>query len=183
MLDKIIQSRKSAKRFNSKKPDWRQIIECIDSMRFAPMAGNIFSLKFILIDDKAKIQKLADAAEQKFIGDAHYVVAVCTNPKRTNLSYEERADLYLRQQAGAAIQNFLLKITEAGLDTCWIGHFYEEKVKHILNIPDDIKVEAFFPIGYEYKKTALKRKTELNSHLHFNEYGNKKMNPPKKLNV
>ena len=183
MIDKIIQSRKSVKRFNSKKPDWRNIIECIDTMRFAPMAGNIFSLKFILIDDKKIIQEMAEAAEQPFIGNAHYIVAVCTNPSKTKMSYEERADIYLKQQAGAAIQNFLLKLTEHGLDTCWIGHFYEEKIKHLLKVPDDIHVEAFFPIGYEYKKTALKRKTELNSHLYFNEYNNKKMNPPKKINV
>ena len=181
MLNKIMVARKSVKKFNSKKPDWRRIIECIDSMRFAPMAGNNFSLKFILIDDLEKIQKIAEASEQQFIGTAHYVVAVCTNPKRTKIAYGKRAEMYLKQQAGAAIQNFLLKITESGLGTCWIGHFYEEKVKHILNIPEDIQIEALFPIGYEYKKTPPKRKIELDRVLYFNKYNNKKMNPPKKM--
>ena len=183
MLDKIIKARKSVKKFSSKKPDWRLIIECIDSMRFAPMAGNNFSLKFILVDEKEKIQKIATASEQPFISKAHYLVAVCTNSKRTKLSFDEKAETYLNQQAGAAIQNFLLKITESGLSTCWIGHFYEEKVKHILDIPEDIKVEALFPIGYEYKKTLRKRKIELDNIIYFNKYKNKKMNPPKKLSA
>jgi len=58
-FDKLIKSRKSVKKFKDKKPDWRDIIECIDSARYAPMAGNDFTLKFILIDDKEKIQRLS----------------------------------------------------------------------------------------------------------------------------
>ena len=57
-LDKVIHSRKSTKKFGDKKPDWRDIIECIDAMRYAPMAGGNFSLKFILVADKEKITKV-----------------------------------------------------------------------------------------------------------------------------
>ncbi len=61
-LDKAIKSRKSVKKFKDKKPDWRDIIEVIDSMRYAPMAGNNFSLKFILVDNKEKIKKISKSA-------------------------------------------------------------------------------------------------------------------------
>jgi len=157
-IDKAIQNRHSVRRFTSKKPDWRDIIECIDSARYAPMAGNIFSLKFIVVSDKEKIQKLADAAQQHFIAQAHYVVVVCTNPSRTINSYEEQGKKFCRQQAGAAIQNFLLKIQEAKLATCWVGHFVEEQVKEALQIQEDINVEAIFPIGYELGKTQKQEK-------------------------
>jgi len=40
-LDKAIKSRRSIRRYSAQKPDWRDIIECIDSMRYAPKAGNI----------------------------------------------------------------------------------------------------------------------------------------------
>ena len=172
-LDKAIQSRKSVKKFSKKKPDWRKIIEAIDSARYSPMAGNIFSLKFILVSDKEKIQQLSKASEQEFIADAQYVVVVCSNPSRTLNAYEERGENYLRQQTGAAIQNFLLKLEDFGLATCWIGHFVDDKVKNILKIPKDVNVEAFFPIGYESKaaKTKQKRKIELDRVLFFEEYG------------
>ena len=183
MIDRIIQSRKSVKKFNSKTPDWRTIIECIDSMRFAPMAGNNFSLKFILVDDKEKIIKMARASEQQFIEAAQYVVVVCSVTSRTKLAFEDRAERYLRQQAGAAIENFLLKITESGLSTCWIGHFQDKKIKETLDIPEEVEVEALFPIGYEYKKNPLKHKPDLDNLLYFNKYKNKRMNPPKGLDV
>jgi len=180
-LDNIIHNRRSVRKFKSKKPDWRTIIECIDSMRYAPMAGNNFSLKFILVDDEEKIQKMAKAAQQDFVADAKYVVVVCTTPMRTKISYEERGENYLKQQAGAAIQNFLLKITESGLSTCWVGHFVDEQIKNILNIPKDIQVEALFPIGYPLKKPESKRIIELDNALYFNKYGNKKMNEIPKI--
>lgn len=186
-LNKTIQSRKSVRKFATKKPDWRTIIECIDAARFAPMAGNNYTLKFILIDDKKTIQKLADAAQQPFIAQAHYVVVACTNPTRTVNLFKKRGEIYCRQQAGAAIQNFLLKIQETGLSTCWIGHFVDHLIKKELKIPENINVEAFFPIGYETKvkgqKSRKKPKVELDRILYFHKYDNKKMNGPKTLDV
>lgn len=183
-LGKAIKERHSVRKFSSKKPDWKDIINCLDYARYAPMAGNNFTLKFILVSDKEKIQKLADASQQPFITQAHYVVVACSDKKRPTNLYEKRGEIYLRQQAGAAIQNFLLKIHEEGLATCWIGHFVEEIVKRELNIPADSQVEALFPIGYEYEKPATKKsKIDLESIIRFNDYKTKKLNPEKKIDV
>ena len=182
-LNKAIQFRKSVRKFNSKKPDWRDIIECLDAARYAPMAGGNYTLKFILIDDKKTIQKLADAAQQSFISQAQYVIVACTNSSRTINAYEEKGEKYCRQQAGAAIQNFLLKIQEKELATCWIGQFVDDLVKRAISAPENIDVEALFPIGYEYKKEKPKRKIDMDRILYFQKYGNKKMKNPKKLDV
>jgi nitroreductase len=182
-LDKIIHARRSIRKFKSTKPDWREIIECIDSMRYAPMAGNNYSLKFILIDDEKKINELAKASQQDFVANVKYVVVVCTTPSRTEIAFGERANNYLKQQAGAAMQNFLLKLTEARLATCWVGHFVDDEIKDILDIPKEIHVEALFPIGYAFEKPKEKRVIELDAVLYFNKYGNKKMNNPVKLSA
>ncbi|MBP6856812.1 nitroreductase family protein [Candidatus Pacearchaeota archaeon] len=182
-VERLIKARRSIRKFKSSKPDWREIIECIDSTRYAPMAGNNFSLKFILVEDGEKIQKLAEAAQQNFITKAKYVIVVCTTPGRTETAYGERGSKYLKQQAGAAIQNLLLKLTECKLATCWVGHFVDEQVKDILDIPDEIDVEAMFPIGYPYEKPKEKRYIELDSILYFNKYGNKRMEEESKLSA
>jgi len=152
-------------------------------MKYAPVAGGNFSLKFILVDDFEKIQKIAKASEQEFVGTAKYLVVVCSDKNRTKTLYEDRAKRYLHQQAGAAIQNFLLKITEAGLATCWVGHFYDDRIKRILRIPEEIEVEAIFPIGYANEKPKKKEEINLDNKFFFNEYGNKKMQPPAKQDV
>ena len=91
-LDKTIKERKSVRDYTSKTPDWRKIIECIDSMRLAPMAGNIFSLKFILVSDSQKIQKLAEASQQDFVAQSQYVVVVCTDKKMILNEYGKVAE-------------------------------------------------------------------------------------------
>jgi nitroreductase len=180
-LDKAIQLRKSIRNFQRKKPDWRDIIECIDACRYAPMAGGIFTPKFILVDEKEKINKIAEAAQQGFISKAHYVLVVCSKIQKTVDSYGKRGEIYSRQQAGAAIQNFLLKIEEKNLSTCWVGQFVESQVKRILQISDDIQIEAVFPIGYAFPsdKKRKKRKIDFDNVLYFHKYGNKRMEIPR----
>ena len=180
-LDKAITSRKSVREYTSKKPDWRKIIEAIDAARYAPMAGNNFTLKFILIDDTEKINSIAESCQQNFISKAKYVVAVYTNPKLPTTAYGKKEGMkYNHQQAGAAIQNFLLKLEQSKLATCWVGYFVESQIKKLLEIPEDNILEAIFPIGYENDKPKKKRmKVDIDKILYFGKHGNKKMNPVK----
>src|SRR3990172_5883249 len=183
-LMRAVKSRHSVKKFKEKKPDWRDIIDAIDAARYAPMAGSNYSLKFILVSNKEKIQRLADASQQPFVGKVHYVVVVCSNSSRTTNAYGKRGEVYVRQQAGAAVQNFLLKLEELGLSTSWVDHFVEEEIKTLLKIPDHIQVEALFPIGYEFeKKYTRKEKIDLDNILYFDEYDNNKMKSPKEMDV
>lgn len=184
-LDKAIQSRKSVKKFKDKKPDWRDIIECIDATRFAPMAGNIYTPRFIIVSDPKKIQKLADASQQSFVAQAKYVVVMCSAIDKTVASYEQRGEIYSRQQAGAAIQIFLMKIQEKGLATTWVGHFIEYLVKETLKIPEKINVEAIFPIGYELPEKGAKKRQhiDLDRILSFDEYKHHQMRKMPSINV
>ena len=183
-LNKAIHSRRSVKKFSSQKPDWRDIIEAIDSVRYAPMAGGNYSLRFILVDNKEKIIKIADSAQQDFIKKVDFIVVACSKPSRTINSYGKDGEVYFRQQAGAAIENFLLSVQNYGLGTCWIGHFVESEVKKLLAIPDDVHVEALFPIGYEFKKPRTKKvPIDLDKILYFNKYGDKKMVPAKRFDA
>lgn len=173
-LDKAIEKRHCVRKFNpKKKPDWRNIIECIDAARYAPMAGGNYTLKFILIDEEEKIKKIAEAAQQDFIATAPFVVVVCSNPSRPVNLYGKKGECYAKHQAGAAMENFFLKIVEFGLSTCWVGHFVEEQIKKELNIPEDVNIDAVFPIGYEYEKPRTRKaKIDLDRILYFNKYGN-----------
>lgn len=183
-LNKAIKQRHSVRKFKSAKPDWREIIECIDASRYAPMAGNNFTLKFILITDKDKIQKIADASQQNFVGQVHCIVIACSSPSRTINAYEERGKKFVKQQAGAAIENFLLAIEEKNLATCWVGYFDERLIKEELKIPEDIEIEAVFPLGYELEKPRTRKvKIDLNNILYFDVYGNKRMKKIKKMDV
>jgi nitroreductase len=174
-LDKAIQTRRSIRSFKDKKPNWRDIIEAIETTTYAPMAGNIFSLRFMVITDDKLIQRIAAWSEQDFIAQTEYLVLFITRQDVVTNTFGEKGKDYAKQQAGAAIQNFLLKITDLKLATCWIGHFNEKRIKEMLQIPEDRIIEAIFPIGYSKEKLKPKNKKELFDKIFFNKWNHKTM--------
>lgn len=184
-LKKAIETRRSIRKYKSKNPNWRTIIECIDSARYAPMAGNIFSLNFILIDDERIIKEIAKSSFQEFIAEAKYLMVFISNKGKTENSFQDRSEKYLKQQAGAAIQNFLLRLEEEGLSTCWIGLFDDDKIKSLLSIPDKHEIEAIFPIGYAAEKPKPRHSgfRDINGYLFFNKFKNKRMKTDNAISV
>ncbi len=182
-FDDVISKRCSIRKYGTKKVSFNDVSKIIDVSRFAPCAGNIHTVRLVVVDDKDKKAELAEASlEQYFIADASYIIVVCSDTSHLARSYSEQADKYSRQQAGAAIENMLLKICELGLASCWIGAFDEEKVREALNIPNHIHVEALLPIAYcsnAYKPTKSK-KPDAKFITFFDKWGKTVQKPPKK---
>jgi nitroreductase len=174
-LNEAIKERRSIKRFSKKKPNWKIIMECLDATRFTPLAANMPTLRWVWVEDSEQIKKIAEATQQPFVGSAPFLLVAITNSEKTVSAFEKRGEMYVKQQTGAAIQNFLLKITEKGLATCWIGHFVDGMVKSALGVPKEWDVEAIFPIGYEEGKPPKRRKKpDLDRMMYFYKFGNRR---------
>jgi len=157
----ILEQRHCCRKFSRKDVGQHKIVSIIEAATLAPSAGNIFSVRIILVKDQEKKNKLAEAAlNQLFIAEAPYILVVCSDPSQVVASYGKRGEMYTAQQAGAAIENMFLKITDLELDTCWIGAFDENAVKRILAIPNHVKVEAMMPIGKGEEEISLKKRIE-----------------------
>jgi len=177
-LNDAIKKRRSVTRYLKKKPDWRKVVRSIDATRYAPNADNLFAMKFILISNEETINKFFDATQQDFVSKAKYLVVAVSDDTKLVAHYKERGARYSALQAGAAIQNFLLELTEQGLVTKWVKYFYDEKVKEILGIPEHLIVEGLFPIGLETKiKTGAEVLTALENIVFFEKWGEKNMDP------
>ena len=163
-----------------------KLIEVCETVRFAPMAGNIYTIKLIIVSDKKIKQELAEAAlGQEFLARASYVIVVCSDLNQLKRSYGKRGEKYGRQQAGAAIENMLLKAADLGLGTCWVGAFDENSVKRILKIPDNdnsnIQVEALLPLSNPFTKAKAKKKPDLKLITYFEKWGQETSKPIKKV--
>lgn len=176
----MLEKRRSIRSYSIKKVAFKDIIAVCEAALSAPVAGNIYTIKLILVSDKKKKQELAEAAiDQEFIAEAHYVIAVCSDISQLLRSYSERGKTYARQQAGAAIENMLLKATSLGLACCWVGAFDENAVKRILGVPEEIQVEALLPIAYARGKAKEKVRPDLKRVLNFERWGIKTTKPRK----
>lgn len=174
-LNEAIKKRCSIRNYRLKKPKPEIIIKAIESANLAPSPGNLDLLKWIIVEDSEKISKIAEACQQEFIKKSQIIVVFCSNPKKAEPIYEDRTDKYVKQHAGAAIENFLLKITELGLATCWIGAFVDDSIKNILKIPENIEVEAIFSIGYQASldHTKQKPKKSIFERVFFEKWNNR----------
>jgi len=173
-FEEVIKKRASIRKYSNKKPNVELAIAAIESAHVAPTPGNLQLLKYLIVQDKDKIRQIAEACQQQFISQAQIIVVVCSDSKQADKMYDKRAEKYIKQHAGAAIENFLLTITDLGLASCWIGAFSEYTVRTALNIPENIGIEAILPVAYESKTshTSQKKRTPLVGKIYFESYGN-----------
>ena len=175
-FDKVLDSRHSTRSFKDYKTGKKDVFAVLEAALKAPMAANVCTLKFVLVDEKDKVSIVAESCpENEFIGKVSHLIVVCSNLKQAKSLFGEKAEHYAAQQAGAAIENMLLKIADLGLASCWIGGFDESAVKRILKIPGEYRVEAIIPIGKELKKPGKKRKSNLKGLVRFNDFEEKKV--------
>jgi len=171
-FNSILENRHCVRHFKTKSLiNFKQIAEILDAVRYSPMAGGIFTLRLIVVDDAKKKAKIADAClGQAFVAEAPYVVVVCSDMAQIEKSYGKSAKAFAKQQAGAAIENMFLKATEMKIGTCWVGAFDENPIKRELDLPESFKVEAVLPFGYEMGKQEKKEKIELKLIVRFNTW-------------
>lgn len=161
-VDKAIKERHSVRKYKDTKVRDSDITKILNAGRLAPAAGNVHTIRFILVKDIETKKKLAKASySQHFIAEAPYVIVICSDIKRIKHAYGPRGLVYSRQQAGAAIENMLLKATSLKLTSCWTGAFNNANIKKILKIPAEIQLEALLPIGYSDSRKVERKKYEL----------------------
>lgn len=157
-FDSVINKRKSVRSFRGKRASWKDVVEAIDAALQAPFAGNHNNLKFLSVEDPSSIAQIAKLCEQLWINESGFLVIVCSDDRHLENLFGERGRIYSRQQAGAAIENLLLKLTDLGLAGCWVGSYPDEIIRQLLKIPAHIQIEAIIPIGYE--KSGVKQKSK-----------------------
>ena len=119
--------------------------QLLEAARLAPSWANRQCWKYIIVNDKEKIKKLAAGIINSWMKNVKIVIVACADPKKSGS--KNGMDYYLVDVA-ISMEHLVLAATNLGLGTCWIGGFDEVKVKKILNIPEKIRVVAMTPVGY-----------------------------------
>ena len=144
-----IKKRYSVRSYQDRAVETEKLDSILEAARLAPSASNRQEWRFIVVRDKNVRQRLMQAAkDQAFVGQAPVVIACCAKTDSHVMTCGQQC---YPIDVTIAIEHMALKATEEGLGTCWIGAFYEDKVKEILGIPQDIRVVALLVLGYPVK--------------------------------
>jgi SagB-type dehydrogenase family enzyme len=104
------------------------------------------ALKEITTGDKRS--DLTNAAlKQESILKAPAVIVLSAVYERTRVKYGDRGDRYVHMEIGFAAQNIYLQAEALELGTVFIGAFYDESVKKILEIPEEEQPLGIMPLG------------------------------------
>ncbi len=163
-LMEAIKTRRSVRRYKSVPVPESLLKDVLNAARLAPSACNSQPWKFVVARDEETKLKLAAASNgQKFIAQAPIILVACGIPDDAFPT----AGGYMSSHVidvSIAVDHLTLAAQAAGLGTCWIASFKEDKVREILGIPEDVRVVALTPLGFPDEmpeRTPRKRIEEL----------------------
>lgn len=144
-----IKKRYSVRSYQDRAVETEKLESILEAARLAPSASNRQEWRFVVVRDRNIRQRLMQAAkDQAFVGQSPVVIACCA---KTDGHVMTCGQMCYPIDVAIAIEHMALKATEEGLGTCWVGAFYEDKVKEILGIPQDIRVVELIALGYPVK--------------------------------
>lgn len=143
----IIKTRKSVRSYSDVKDlTTADLSKILEAARLAPSAKNIQEWKYIVIRDKNIIKELVPACkDQKFISGASVVVVGCSDQTDYVMTCGQNA---YTVDLAISMEHMALMAAELGIGSCWIGAFYEDRVKELLNIPNKVRVVSLLTLGY-----------------------------------
>jgi len=162
MVLEAIKKRQSVRSYQDKEITEEILQQILEAGRLAPSASNKQNWKFIVVKDEDLRKKLVPACKnQGSVGEAPVVIAGCaTDPDYVMTCGEHSYSIDL----AIALDHMSLEAASLRLGTCWIGAFYQDQVKEILGVPEDVRIVSLMPLGHPKKlgsKTGRKPLSEI----------------------
>ncbi len=140
-----IEKRYSARRFEDRQVEPEKLGRLLEAARLAPSAKNLQEWRFVVVQDEETRARLAEAAFQRFVGNAPTILVCCADSD----GYVMRCGLPSYPiDVAIAIDHITLAAVALDLGTCWIGKFDPDKIRDILGIPERVHIVELLLVGY-----------------------------------
>ena len=162
-----IRSRYSCRHYEAKPVEQSKLRIVLEAARQAPSAKNLQDWRFVVVTDQETRKKLATAANnQTFLEDAGAIIVACTVSDHVMRCGQAIGPI----DVSIAIEHMCLQATELGLATCWIGSFYPDKVRSVVDIPGHINIIELLALGYPDDAPKEHRREPLESMVSFEKW-------------
>jgi len=142
----LIHARQSVRAYQPTPVPEDKLQALLEAANRAPSAGNFQAFEIYIVSDPKQRQALAAATfDQKFVEQAPLSLVFCMHPARCQYQPPE---LYALQDTTIACTFAMLKVTDLGLASCWVGAFAAEKLARALALPKHVTPVAVLAIGY-----------------------------------
>lgn len=159
-LENLLEWRRTYRKFDENKLiSKNDIDDILNSIKFASCANNRQYLRFISVENKAKVLEIFEntkwaASLPNNIGRPKegerpvYFIAI--------LSDEEKKLRFNGIDEGLVISNLTLLAAEKGIGSCIIGSVNDKKMREILNYENNYSCDLVVAFGYPKVKSTIK---------------------------
>lgn len=152
----LVQKRQSVRGYLPQPVEKEKVERCLEAARMAPSACNAQPWTFIVVDDAALKNQLADLTADRWLPLNHWTkqapVHIVIVVESANLTSRIGAKVKKRDfpwiDVGIAAEHFCLQAAAQGLGTCMLGWFKEDNVRDLLKIPTSKRVGLIITLGY-----------------------------------
>ncbi len=147
----LVRLRRSMRKFTDEELTSEEVTQLLKSALMSPSSKGKHAWHFVVVDDKAMLEKLAlcKAQGSDFLAGAPLAVVVVGDPDESDVWIED---------ASVAATVLLYQAEDLGLGACWIqvrDRFTEEGepadniVRYLLDIPEPLRVVSIIAIGHK----------------------------------
>lgn len=174
-----IKGRRSVRKYEEKPLPHELIADIVEAARFAPSWKNTQCVRYIVVEDKEKIQKIASddcmlnfSFNVKTAGRAPAILLLCIEKGLSG--YEKdgsfstpKGDHWQTFDAGIAAEAFCLAAHAHGVGTVIMGIFDEAKLRQIVTLPENLEIAALIPMGFPAASSSAPPRKEVADLLSF----------------
>lgn len=169
----FLKTRRSIRKFQDRPVEEEKIEALMKAALLAPSSKSSRPWHFVVVDDKEKLQKMAESREMgsQFLSGAPLAVLVLAEEKKSNVWVEDCSIAALLIQLAAH---------DLGLGSCWVqvrnrvkeeGVSTENFLKEVFEVPDGMKMECIIGIGYkDEEKRPVDEAKLLMDRVHRNKF-------------
>lgn len=199
-LKKVIESRRSVRKFKDTAIPKSILDEMLEAARLAPSAGNAQNHVFGVVKDLIIKEKLAAAAgDQLWIASAPVVIACCArldwdfaqqpeddyglivNKRRFGPAFLKHISNYPISKARMTLfenatpliptEHIILSAVSNGLSACFVGDLDISRADKILNLPPNVTCLYLLPVGYADEIPKTKCRKEFPEIVFYDQWG------------
>ena len=140
----LMKQRCSVRKFEDRPVEKEKLLYVLEAARVAPSACNIQPWRFLVVQDKELIGKIASS----WVKDANVPVLIvaCGDHK---LAWRRRDGKdHCDIDVAIAVDHMTLAAAEVGLGSCWVCAFDAFQCASMLELPDHLEPAVLLPIGY-----------------------------------
>jgi nitroreductase len=155
-----IRRRRSVRKYTGDPIPREDLEKIVDAGRLAATGNNRQPWDFIVVTDRAMIDKLKVAS--RWMEQAGAIIAVVLDP----------SSRWWLEDGSAAVENMLIASTALGYGSCWLEGYTlprEEEFKALLGVPDGKRLLTLVPLGVPAEWPTVEKKS-LEEVIHWEMY-------------